>query len=335
MATGTATAARARVLALALWGWALAPAGALDAMGPHAAVRLAELLTPEECDHFQSLLKVPEPDVEAELARLSEDRLARAETPGPTSKPPGRLWRLWRRRRKRAAAESAEVSDGCRETLADWLAAEAPTLSWDRVARALRRCGRPDVARELGKNLHQQATLQLRKFGQAYLRPPAGPGPAPGPAPGPGPAPAAPPPPASAPPPRPRRAALPEPDWDQLQLIVERLPQAPYERNPAGWVGPLALGLLTGFVGALVAGALFITLTLWLTGGDGPGPSPGPSRRSPAQARGGRPPRPPLSAEQLEPSRARAARGPVPPRLSAPGRKTGAQPRQSAVFPVL
>ncbi|XP_030178119.1 transmembrane and death domain protein 1-like [Lynx canadensis] len=299
MATWTATAARARALALALWGWALAPAGALDAMGPHAAVRLAELLTPEECDHFQSLLKVPEPDVEAELARLSEDRLARAETPGPTSKPPGRLWRLWRR--KRAAAESAEVSDGCRERLADWLAAEAPTLSWDRVARALRRCGRPDVARELGKNLHQQATLQLRKFGQAYLRPPAAP-----------------------------------PDWDQLQLIVERLPQAPYERNPAGWVGPLALGLLTGFVGALGAGALFITFTLWLTGGDGygPGSGPGPPRRRPAQARGGRPPRPPLSAKQLEPSRARDARGPVPPRLSAPGRKTGAQPRQSAVFPV-
>ncbi|XP_053751953.1 transmembrane and death domain protein 1 [Panthera pardus] len=329
MATGTATAARARALALALWGWALAPAGALDAMGPHAAVRLAELLTPEECDHFQSLLKVPEPDVEAELARLSEDRLARAETLGPTSKPPGRLWRLWRRRRKRAAAESAEVSDGCRERLADWLAAEAPTLSWDRVARALRRCGRPDVARELGKNLHQQATLQLRKFGQAYLRPPAAP--APGPAPGPPPAPAPPP----APPPRPRRAALPEPDWDQLQLILERLPQAPYERNPAGWVGPLALGLLTGFVGALGAGALFITLTLWLTGGDGQGPGPGPPRRRSAQARGGRQARPPLSAEQLEPSRARAARGPVPPRLSFPGRKTGAQPRQSAVFPVL
>ncbi|KAF3826229.1 hypothetical protein GH733_006343 [Mirounga leonina] len=259
-------AARARALALALWGWALSPAGALDAMGPHAAVRLAELLTPEECGHFQSLLKAPEPDVEAELARLSEDRLARAEPPGSTSAPPGRLWR-------RAAAEPAEESDGCREKLAAWLAAEASTLSWDRVARALRRSGRPDVARELGKNLHQQATLQLRKFGQRY------------------------------------------PDWDALQLIVERLPQAPYERSPVGWVGPLALGLFTGFVGALGAGALLVVLTLWVTGGDGPGP--GPPRRRPAQARGVGEARPLLSAE-LEPRAWAAARGPGPPSPQSP-----------------
>lgn len=59
---------------MALWGSVLVLAGALDAMGPHTAVRLAELLTPEECSHFQSLLKAPDPDVEEELARLSEDR---------------------------------------------------------------------------------------------------------------------------------------------------------------------------------------------------------------------------------------------------------------------
>ncbi|XP_041591543.1 transmembrane and death domain protein 1 [Vulpes lagopus] len=297
----------ARALALALWGWALGPAGTLDAMGPHAAVRLAELLTPEECDHFQSLLKTPEPDVEAELARLSEDRLARARTPGPTSAPPGGRWRWrWlrrararaRARARRAAAEPAGESEGCRQALAAWLVDEASTLPWDRVARALRRSGRPDVARELGKNLHQQATLQLRK---SSLRP--APRPASGPAPGPGPA------------PRPRRAALREPAWDELQLIVERLPQAPFARSPAGWVWPLALGLATGFVGALGAGALLIPLTLWLTGGDGPGPDPdpgpgpGPPRRRPARARGGREARPLLPAGPLEPPRVWAARG--------------------------
>ncbi|XP_044082318.1 transmembrane and death domain protein 1 [Neovison vison] len=310
-----AARAQARALALVLWGWALAPAGALDAMGPHEAVRLAELLTPEECDHFQSLLKVPEPDVEGELARLSEDRLARPETPASTSAPRGRLWR-----QRRAAAEPAEVSDGCREGLAAWLAANASTLSWDRVARALRRSGRPDVARELGKNLHQQATLQLRKFGQRYVRLPAVPGP------GPGPRPAAAPPAAAPPAPRPRRASLPEPDWDGLQLIVERLPQAPYERSPAGWVGPLALGLLTGFVGALGTGALLILLTLWLTGGDGPGPGPGPQpgprprRRRPPQALGAAESRPLLSAERLQPppTRAWAARRPGPPSPQCP-----------------
>lgn len=251
-------------LALALWGWALVPAEAVDAIGPHTAVRLAELLTPEECSHFQSLLKTPAPDVEAELAKLSEDRLARDEPPGPTSGSQGRR----RREAGDPAADPEEVSDGCREGLAAWLAAEAPTLPWDRVARALRRCGRPDVARELGKNLHQQATLQLRKFGQRYL--PLGP-PAPAPAARAGPAAA----------PRSRRASVPEPNWDALELIVERLPQAPYERSPAGWAGPLALGLCTGFVGSLGAGALLILLTLWITGGDGHGVRPAaPTRPS-------------------------------------------------------
>ncbi|XP_036886870.1 transmembrane and death domain protein 1 [Sturnira hondurensis] len=266
------------VLALELWGWVLVLAGAMDAMGPHTAVRLAELLTPEECSHFQSLLKAPEPDVEAELARLSEDRLARAEPPGTRSGSPGRR----RREATGPVADPEEVSDGCREGLAAWLAAEALTLPWDRVARALRRCGRPDVARELGKNLHQQATLQLRKFGQGYLPPGAAPGPAPAPALGPAQAPA--PGPGPGPAPRSRRASVSEPNWEELELVVERLPQAPYERSPLGWAGPLALGLFTGFVGTLGAGALFILLTLWITGGDGDGVRPGsPGPHAPAQ----------------------------------------------------
>lgn len=67
-----AAQARQGALALAFWGWAfpLAPAGAVDAMGPHAAVRPGGHC-PEECGHFQSHAEAPEPDVEAELARLS------------------------------------------------------------------------------------------------------------------------------------------------------------------------------------------------------------------------------------------------------------------------
>ncbi|XP_050604742.1 transmembrane and death domain protein 1 [Macaca thibetana thibetana] len=253
---------------LALWVWAWAPAGAVDAMGPHAAVRLAELLTPEECGHFRSLLEAPEPDVEGELSRLSEDRLARPEPLNTTSGSPSPRRRRRRRRRRREAAEDpaggaagpGEVSDGCREALAAWLAPQAASLSWDRLARALRRSGRPDVARELGKNLHQQATLQLRKFGQRFLQQPSGAARA-----------------ALAPALRPRRAAVSARDWDALELIVERLPQPLYERSPMGWAGPLALGLLTGFVGALGTGALLVLLTLWITGGDEAWPgSPSP-----------------------------------------------------------
>ncbi|CAH6791494.1 transmembrane and death domain protein 1 [Phodopus roborovskii] len=264
-------------LVLALCNRALAPTGALDAMGPHAAVRLSELLTPEECSHFRSLLEAPEPDLDAEFARLSEDRLARPELLTPS---PGKQGTVGQRRRaaatqssegpKGAPAEFREVSDGCREALASWLAAKAPALSWDRMARALRRSGRPDVARELAKNLHQQATLQLRRSGANYMKPPVAPAPAPAP--------------------RDRRAAVPEPSWDDLELIVERLPQPPYTRNPAAWIGPLALGLLSGFVGALGTGVLITVLTLWIAGSDGNparphAPAPRPkSRPKPAPA---------------------------------------------------
>lgn len=298
-------------LILALCNGVLAPTSALDAMGPHAAVRLSELLTPEECSHFRSLLEAPEPDVDKELARLSEDRLA---TPEPSIVKLGAQDLVEQRRRaaaelarlsevrlatpepptpslnderRRAAAvqpsketkvvpESREVSDGCREALATWLAAQAPALSWDRVARALRRSGRPDVARELVKNLHQQATLQLRRSGASYMQQLRAPAPAPGPAPimahapGPAPAPGPDPDPDPAPSPstapRARRAASPTPAWDQLELIVERLPQPPYTRSPSAWAGPLALGLFAGFLGALCSGALITLLTLWITG---------------------------------------------------------------------
>ncbi|XP_060246478.1 transmembrane and death domain protein 1 [Meriones unguiculatus] len=244
-------------LVLALCSRLLSLAGALDAMGPHAAVRLSELLTPEECGHFRSLLEAPEPDLDAELARLSEDRLARPETPTPTpstgAQGPGNPQRRAAATRLEDASPGAEgLSDGCREALAPWLAARAPALSWDRVARALRRSGRPDVARELAKNLHQQATVELRKSGESYVRPPAAAAPTPGP--------------------RDRRAAAPAPAWDQLELVVERLPRPPYTRGPAAWAGPLALGLLAGFAGALATGLLVTALTLWLADADPPWP---------------------------------------------------------------
>nr|XP_054519300.1 transmembrane and death domain protein 1 [Pan troglodytes] len=294
---GMAARTLAGALVLALWVWALAPAGAVDAMGPHAAVRLAELLTPEECGHFRSLLEAPEPDVEAELSRLSEDRLARPEPLNTTSGSPSR------RRRREAAEDPAgrvagpgEVSDGCREALAAWLAPQAASLSWDRLARALRRSGRPDVARELGKNLHQQATLQLRKFGQRFLPRPGAATRVPF---------------APAPAPRPRRAAVPAPDWDALQLIVERLPQPLYERSPMGWAGPLALGLLTGFVGALGTGALLVLLTLWITGGGGDGDRAWPGNPGPlATVQGWWETKPLLPKERRAPPGAWAADGP-------------------------
>lgn len=338
-------------LILALCIGVLDPTSALDAMGPHTAVRLAELLTPEECDHFRSLLEAPEPDPEKELARLSEEWLATPEPPTPalrgqdsvgqrrraaaelarlsedrraTPEPPTPALRAQDSvglRRQAAAAQLSkgtkgvsgprEVSDGCREALATWLAERALDLSWHRVARALRRSGRPDVARELAKNLHQQATLQLRRTGASYLQqlraralaPVPAPAPvlvpAPGPASGPGPAPGPGRAKVPAPAPRARRAAAPEPVWDPLELILERLPQPPYTRSPSAWAGPLALGLLSGFLGALCTGTLVTVLTLWITGDNRDGDPAWPRARSRAAASLPKPARTPCSWETV------------------------------------
>ncbi|XP_027700124.1 uncharacterized protein C12orf81-like [Vombatus ursinus] len=240
---------RAPLLALVLLGlggWRPGPAAAEDSMGPHMAVRLAEMLTPEECELFRALLEAPEPDPEAELARLSEDRRP------PDEEPEGGKG-LLRRRREERELQPPDSDTVCRKGLASWMEAKAPALAWDRVARALRRCGRPDVARELAKSLHQEATLELRKFALPYHE-----------------AAAAQPSPAQ---PLQPRAVPPDWDawdaWDALELIVERLPQAPYPRSPAGWVGPLALGFFCGFMGAFGLGMLIILLTLCITETDG------------------------------------------------------------------
>ncbi|XP_051819547.1 transmembrane and death domain protein 1 [Antechinus flavipes] len=241
---------RAALLALVsgLCAWTLRPAAAEDAMGPHMAVRLVEMLTPEECQQFRALLEAPEPDPEAELARLSEDRRPSDEESGESRR--GRR----RRRRQELEQEPLDSSSGCQKELAGWLEARAPALAWDRVARALRRCGRPDVARELAKSLHQEATLELRKFALPYQKAAAAQ-------------------PSSAQPLQPR--AVPsdweaQDVWDALELVVERLPQAPYPHSStAWWARPLGLGFLSGFMGAFGLGILTILLALWISGGDG------------------------------------------------------------------
>ncbi|XP_072510817.1 transmembrane and death domain protein 1 [Notamacropus eugenii] len=246
---------RPPLLALVLLGWTLGPAAAEDAMGPHMAVRLAEMLTPEECDLFRALLEAPEPDPEAELARLSEDRRPPEDEPAR----PG-LRRLRRRRRREPRdLRRLDADSVCRKELAVWLAAKAPALAWDRVARVLRRSGRPDVARELAKSLHQEATLELRKFAQPYEKAAAAQ-------------------PTPAQPLRPR-ALLPDWDaaddwdaldaWDALELIVERLPQGPYPRGRVHWLSSLIVGFFSGLLGAFGLGVLTILLSLWVTGAAG------------------------------------------------------------------
>ena len=85
--------------------------------------------------------------------------------------------------------------------------------------------------------------------------------------------------------------------------------------SPPGWAGPLALGFLTGFAGALGVGALLILLIPWITGGDGdwvrlgsPRPPTPPLLRS-ARAPGCGEAEPLLTAEPLASPAAWAAGG--------------------------
>ncbi|XP_028928753.1 transmembrane and death domain protein 1 [Ornithorhynchus anatinus] len=240
---------RALSLALGVLCALGAGAGAGDALGPHLTARLAALLSPEECEAFRVHLAAPEPQLQ-EARSDGEDRDRHRD-------------RARDRREARAAHDQDQEEEvqpgraGCRESLAGRLDAEGPGLTWDRVARALRRSGRPDVARELGKTLNQATALELRRYGRRYLKAST-------------PTPKRPPraPPGRPPPRRPRA-----PSWDELEPVVERPPPGRYERSPLGWVEPLALGLFSGLVGALGVGALLVPLTLWLAGGDGPGPA--------------------------------------------------------------
>lgn len=197
----------AGALALAFWGWAWLRRGR-GRHGPSRGVRLAQLITPEECGHFQSLLKAPEPGRRAELARL--DRWLQPE-PCPSAMPGQRqrrreaAGRLGLRPRlptcPTAAAGRAGGLAGCR----------GPVLvdgtTWPRPAARQRPEQRPGA----GQNLHQQATLQLRSSGSATAATAGTPA-------------------VPARPCVPACSSVPEPDWDKLELIVERLPRRPYQR---------------------------------------------------------------------------------------------------------
>ncbi|XP_061299509.1 transmembrane and death domain protein 1 [Pezoporus flaviventris] len=195
-------------------------------VGSHTMARIADLLAQSECLRLRLLLSGPDALGERELQRLSEEsnripRRHRRDLRGPV---------------------------GCSETLRGWLRRAGEALSWDRLARGLRSIGRPDIARELGKNLNQDRSLELlrnvRGYGRAVKRPRS---------------------------PlllrgerrrreRDRRA----PSADFGDLVVERRPPPPYTRSLLGWVVPVASGILGGFLAAVVLAAAAASSCCWV-----------------------------------------------------------------------
>ncbi|XP_074663704.1 transmembrane and death domain protein 1 [Strix aluco] len=200
-------------------------------VGRHTMSRIAELLSLSECRRLWRQLVGPDVDLgEQELEQLSEEN-------NPI-----------RRRRRR----DLRGPTGCSEVLQSWLETAGEVTTWDRLARGLRQVGRPDVARELGKNLNQDRSLELRKNVEEYgrtvrhltssllLR-----GRRHGRV-------------------RGRRA----PDGDLGDLRFERRPPPPYTRSLLGWVGPVILGILGGFLASILFTVATMCSCRWVLGLD-------------------------------------------------------------------
>ncbi|XP_074386942.1 transmembrane and death domain protein 1 [Zonotrichia albicollis] len=203
------------VLLLALRGRADDSVAA--SVGRHSMGRIAELLASSECHRLQAELHSPEqepgsPELEGPGGPEEDEEEEEEEQEKPI---------------RRLSSRSAR---GCSEGLRRWLETAGEATTWDRLVRALHHIGRSDIARELGKNLNQDRSLELRRNVQGYRRSvqhlsaaqlrPAGP--------------------------RGRRAPLPG------ALLFQRRRPPRYRRALLGWVRPLLLGLLGAFVGSVL-----------------------------------------------------------------------------------
>ncbi|XP_072703379.1 transmembrane and death domain protein 1 [Ciconia boyciana] len=200
-------------------------------VGRHTMSRIAQLLSPSECRQLQGQLAGPDRDLgERELDRLSEEN-------NPI-----------RPRRRRDLRNPV----GCSEALRDWLETAGEVTTWDRLARGLRQIGRSDIARELGKNLNQDRSLELRRNVEEYSRTVQHltsslllEGERHGGA-------------------RGRRA----PAGDLGDLLFERRPPPPYTRSLLGWVGPVVSGVLGGFLASVLFAAAAMYSCRWTLGSD-------------------------------------------------------------------
>lgn len=214
-----------------------------DDIGVHMMGRISELLSPEECQAFYAEITGPEENVEEELERLSE------------GKNPLHL-------RKRRDIGSTEQ---CKETLTHWLKAEGDTVYWDRLARALQKIGRSDVAKELGKNLNQDKNLEIKKNVEEYhetvkhltssllvdenevsgkeegneqerLRR-DGEGS--------------------------QIKSEESSDWDEFEVTIERQQLPPYNRSLFEWLTPLLTGIMSGFITSFILVVLSLYSFFW------------------------------------------------------------------------
>ncbi|XP_065607544.1 transmembrane and death domain protein 1 [Cyrtonyx montezumae] len=190
-------------------------------VGHHTMSRMAALLSPSECRQLQEQLMRPNKDTGG-LEQTRRD---------------SRHFRIPRQR------------PGCSEALRRWLETEGEVTSWDQLTRSLRQIGRPDIARELGKNLNQDRSLELRRNVEEYGRSVQ----------------------------HLTSSLLLQDEHQGMErsrrdvgdigdLHFVRRPPPPYTRSPLGWVGPVLSGIVWGFVASVLISVISVFSCHWALG---------------------------------------------------------------------
>ncbi|XP_069046421.1 transmembrane and death domain protein 1 isoform X2 [Lepisosteus oculatus] len=196
--------------------------------------RIAELLTPRECQDLHSMLTTPEENILQEIDRLSLEKNDLGV--------PDRVRR------------DIRTEEECKTILTEWLVTHGDQMYYDRLSRALQRIGRTDISLEMGKNINQDKSLSLKKYVEDYhkhveamhssLIEPATDHTTDS-----------------------HRAArdLTELSWSDLDLVIQREQLPPYSRRFLEGVWPLIAGVFLGFIGAFLIGGVTLLFSIHIS----------------------------------------------------------------------
>ncbi|XP_058860533.1 transmembrane and death domain protein 1-like [Acipenser ruthenus] len=206
-----------------------------DDIGLHQMGRISDLLAPTECQELHQVLTNPEENILEEVDRMSKQNSNLD---------------INEKRKKRSITTPAE----CTRIMKEWLASVGNSMYYDRLARALRKIGRSDVSREMGKNINQDKSLGMKKYVEDFqkgvkamqssmIAPDSH---------------------KSADKLRRERELL-ETNWADLELIIERQQLPPYPRKLFDGIRPLIYGIFYGFSGAFLIGGIAIFFSIRIT----------------------------------------------------------------------
>ncbi|XP_034446744.1 transmembrane and death domain protein 1-like [Hippoglossus hippoglossus] len=205
-------------------------------VGVHQLQRLVELLTHRECEDLLVTLSHREENIFQHLKRLSPENNQLDLKP----------------RAKRDTSSSEDSEAECRTALTDWLLRYGERIYYDKLSRALMHIGRTDIAIEVGMNINEDKTSNLKRYVDDYhkyvssLHVPSvqsdakrhrdtG---------------------------HKRKRKVKDLSWSDLDLVVEVAPVPSYPKGPLDVVLPVLYGVLLGFGVSLLAGVSIVLITI-------------------------------------------------------------------------